>query len=442
MQVRPAVGPGTLYALESAESNEYGYDHQHRHAFHDLIPMGRYDYGVSNDDGEHVGYFRPPLYCRMGPPKLPLRKKWRRSGMIQQEIKDDARPYLKRLEDERIVIWGAGLHGCWLMRAAGENGIAFIDSNPTKQGTAIEGRPVIAPEALGSLDFDRLWIAVLSDVESIAHTLQEMGLEEGRNYEVIFKNGKLIQFLESYGRYVAFLRDFEFTGRTVLEVGYGGQLFSALILLNLGASSVTLTDVVAYPHDIVEKYGSQYCEFLRILRAEHPDCALCLDDYDQLIKRVQIVHAPHSATALPYGERSFDCIYSTGVMEHVSAPETAIAEFARILRPTGLALNLGIGIHDHRANNPQSGYHPWSFLEYSEEEWHAFDANPYHQNRWRAIDFRRAFEDRGFDILKYETQLNDSLTDAQRARFDPRFADYSLRELCEMSLFLAAAKRA
>ena len=360
--------------------------------------------------------------------------------MIQQAIMDDARPYLDRLGDEKIIIWGAGLHGCWLMRAIGKNGLAFIDSNPTKHGSEIEGRPVVPPEDLPSMDFDQLWIAVLSDVESIVHTLQQMGMEEGQDFEVIFKNGKLVQFLESYARYVTFMQDFDFAGRAVLEVGYGGQLFSAMIMLNFGAASVTLTDVVPYPGDIMEKYAPQYREFLQILRNHHPDCERCHDDYDRLVAKLQVVREPHSATNLPFGDESYDFIYSTGVMEHVGEPEAAISEFRRVLRPAGIALSLAVGIHDHRANNPQSGYHPWSFLEHSEEIWRAFESNPYHQNRWRARDFKRAFQQQGFEISKYEAESNGSLTTTQRARFDPRFAGYATQELCEMDLFLAAVK--
>ena len=53
-------GPDTLYALETIETYEYGDDHQHRYAFHDLIPECHYYYRVSIDDWVHTGSFRAP----------------------------------------------------------------------------------------------------------------------------------------------------------------------------------------------------------------------------------------------------------------------------------------------------------------------------------------------------------------------------------------------
>lgn len=45
-----------------------------------------------------------------------------------------------------------------------------------------------------------------------------------------------------------------------------------------------------------------------------------------------------SVTALPFPERSFDLVYSNGVLHHVEATEQAIWEMHRVLRPGGTAL--------------------------------------------------------------------------------------------------------
>ena len=42
---------------------------------------------------------------------------------------------------------------------------------------------------------------------------------------------------------------------------------------------------------------------------------------------------------LPFGDRSFDFVYSTTVMEHVADPGRALAEIARVLRPGGLSIH-------------------------------------------------------------------------------------------------------
>ncbi|HJL06242.1 MAG TPA: methyltransferase domain-containing protein [Polyangiaceae bacterium LLY-WYZ-15_(1-7)] len=45
-----------------------------------------------------------------------------------------------------------------------------------------------------------------------------------------------------------------------------------------------------------------------------------------------------SATALPYGDASFDLVYSVKVLAHVPALADALAEAARVLRPSGRLL--------------------------------------------------------------------------------------------------------
>jgi SAM-dependent methyltransferase len=42
---------------------------------------------------------------------------------------------------------------------------------------------------------------------------------------------------------------------------------------------------------------------------------------------------------LPFDDDSFDFVYSTSVMEHVVDPGRALAEIARVLRPTGLSIH-------------------------------------------------------------------------------------------------------
>ncbi len=45
-----------------------------------------------------------------------------------------------------------------------------------------------------------------------------------------------------------------------------------------------------------------------------------------------------SATALPFADASFDCVYSFKVLAHVPAIDQALAEVARVLRPGGHAV--------------------------------------------------------------------------------------------------------
>lgn len=356
---------------------------------------------------------------------------------LLEAIRADARPLLAGLTDERVVVWGAGELGSWLMRRLGRHGVAFVDRNPTKHGAHIADRSVHPVEELEGLAWDEVWVSVLSDVEAVREELRARKLVEGRGFRVPFPSGKRLQFLDQLPRTLEFLGAFDLGGRSVLEVGFGGQLYFSLTLLHLGARRVTVTDVAAQT-GALEGRRDEWLSFLEHLGRQHAG-GQCRARPEALLGRLVIHSEPASASRLPFPARSFDAVVNTGVMEHVDDPERAVAEFSRILRPSGLALCAAIGIHDHRSNDPDSGYTPWSFLCYGDELWAALGDDAYHQNRWRAVDFERAFRRHGFEVLAARAVADRRLDAAQVQDFAPRFRDgYSLKQLSELDLYLAA----
>lgn len=339
----------------------------------------------------------------------------------------------------RVFVWGAGLHGRWVMDRLGANGIGFIDSNPTKHSSVIGGKNVFSPEEALNEEYDLVLICMLSDPESIAEYLHAKGLKENHEYLIAFPNGKLIQFISRIDEYLSFLQGIDCADKVFLEVGSGGQLFLAMLFVLLGARKIIVTDVVAYPQSIIEKYRSLYEEFFTFIVKKHARFLGNKIDFEACFKKIEFIYEPYSADNLPFDNVSFDCVYNTGVMEHLNDSFSAIREFRRVLKSQGYVLLMAIGIHDHRSNDPNSDFTPWSFLEYTEEEWSQFVHNPYHQNRWRAIDFKQALKKEGFIIEKYQTMLNKSLKREDIDRFSERFKSYSYHELIEMNLFLAAA---
>jgi len=353
-------------------------------------------------------------------------------------IAAEATPLLESLpQDRRILVWGAGEHGRWLMTELDHHGVGFIDSNPAKHGTEIADKPVHPIAELERLEWDEIWVAVLSDVQGIRDRLVAAGHTEGQDFRVPFPGGKRRQVLDKLPRTLTFLEDLEIAGRDVLEVGFGGQLYLASMLLHLGARSVRVTDVEAQTGALHEHEG-EWISFLEHLSREHgPAPATPAELLQQLELHPQAV----SASRLPFPAKRFDLVVNTGVMEHVDDPAGAIEEFGRILCRGGQALNLAIGIHDHRANDPRSAFTPWSFLEQSDAEWGSAGCNAYHQNRWRAVDFERAYGERGFEILKAEKVLDPRLRPAEIARFDARFREgYGPEELAELDLYIAARR--
>lgn len=347
-------------------------------------------------------------------------------------IQTEAREAIEQLNGERIVVWGAGELGRWLMHELEANGVAFVDTNPTKIGESIAERAVHSPELLDDLDFDEVWVSVLSDSAGIAELLIERELP----HRLVFPGGKRLQVQDGLERTLEFLGPHDLKGREILEVGCGGQLFLSLTLLHLGAKSVRVSDVGPLG-DILRNRESEWRAFLTYLEGVHP----AGHDATELLTRLEIEQRPLDAARLPFEHASFDAIVNTGVMEHVDDPKRAIGEFARLLRPGGLALCLAIGIHDHRSNDPKADFTPWSFLNLDAKAWSELGGGAYHQNRWRSVDFTRCFEASGFRVLSAEATCDARLTAEQVQRFAPEFRDaYTLVELAELDSFVAAER--
>ncbi len=360
---------------------------------------------------------------------------------LRRRIQDQALPLLDSHPDTKVVVWGAGEIGSWLMAELGPRGVAFVDANPTKHGESIANRPVYQPKDLASLSFDEVWIAVLSDAEAVAEQLRAAGLSEGSGFRRPFPGGKREQVVDQLPRLFEFLGQANLEGSELLEVGFGGQLFLALACLWRGARTVTLTDVSAQASPL-ERDPSPWLEFLGVLEADFSQQCLTDRSFGEILASLTFQTDPLSASQLPFPAGSFDGLINTGVMEHLDDPDGAIADFARVLRPGGQVLAAAIGIHDHRANDPASAFHPWSFLSSTTAEWEALGAGAYHQNRWRSVDFKRAFQRHGFELVHSSSQLD--------SRFDPRFVDsfapefqdaYSLDEFAELDLYLIARKQ-
>jgi glycosyltransferase involved in cell wall biosynthesis len=86
-----------------------------------------------------------------------------------------------------VTVWGAGRTSrkrAALLGAHGIRIVAFLDIDPAKVGQTIEGRPVLAPEALGLPDeqFVLPYVGSWNARETIEAWLQKQGFVAGRHY--------------------------------------------------------------------------------------------------------------------------------------------------------------------------------------------------------------------------------------------------------------------
>jgi SAM-dependent methyltransferase len=119
---------------------------------------------------------------------------------------------------------------------------------------------------------------------------------------------------ERYGVYAPWLREVmpfgAFVGQRVLEIGPG-----------LG------TD-----HAQFARAGA--CMFGVDLTARHLELTRQRFAHERLVARL----ARGDAESLPFADRSFDAVYSFGVLHHTPDKAAAVSEVRRVLRPGGLAI--------------------------------------------------------------------------------------------------------
>lgn len=345
-------------------------------------------------------------------------------------------------EGSSVLIFGAGDLGTRLADEYSSQVQGFLDSNSTKVGQKIEGKPVFGFQELLTISFDKIWISVLSDYESICYELRKLNLVEGEDFIVIYPLGKKLVMLDRYHQYRPHLLKSSVKGKRVLEVGCGSQFYFGLSLLWHGADSVILSDVIPMnqPTEVQVKAGKEFLEFLC---SQYPKEIPAFEDWvNQYFRKLEHLDYPVFMEKLndyDFGEQ-VDVVVNTGVMEHVSYPLKAIEGMNGFLKSGGKVFFAAIGTHDHRANNPRSVYTPWSFLKYSQAKWEQMEDNSYHQNRWRSIDFIQALKANNFEIESYSSTQDIKISNNDLLEMHEEFKRYTRNELEELNVYILARK--
>ena len=101
-----------------------------------------------------------------------------RSKQMMSEI--DARIKNLLVRSPSIVVWGTGQLSMKLLvetSLAQADIVAFVDNNYVNQGKLLHGKPILAPQELGNLNFPILLTTLLHH-NSIAKQIRDMGLDE------------------------------------------------------------------------------------------------------------------------------------------------------------------------------------------------------------------------------------------------------------------------
>jgi SAM-dependent methyltransferase len=181
-------------------------------------------------------------------------------------------------------------------------------------------------------------------------------------------------------------------GFTVLELGPGDSLFSAVIARAYGAASVTLLDVGYFANTDVRLYRNM-AAFLRGKGLDAPDLASAntLDDVLAACNARYECDGLRSLRRLP--DAGFDFVFSNGVLQHVwrnDVPET-LQHLRRIVHPRGATIHS----LDLRDTMGQSLNH----LRFDESIWESdwFRSAGFYTNRLRVSELLRLAREAGFE---------------------------------------------
>jgi len=243
-------------------------------------------------------------------------------------------------------------------------------------------------------------------------------------------------------KYLGSLKDLN-----IVEIGPGSSMIPAALYISGGAKHYYCVDIFEHPairdalpyrtaFDLA-KLDADY--FVRdaneIILREEAGKAVLNPDYITFLKRESF------DTRLP--DASVDYVFSMATIEHINEPLKSIMEWKRILKPGGISAHIA-GLADHRDFSK-----PYEYLKFDPAVWRARFGRarglaPLHEyvNQWRPIDFRRAFERAGFEILEYSTEIksaynneqtrllypNQSITDADWEKIAPSVREGKTRE--------------
>ncbi len=135
-------------------------------------------------------------------------------------------------------------------------------------------------------------------------------------------------------------------GQTILEIGPGNDISTAILMVMLGAKQVYLVDKIS---DFTDKGHSNDIEFIKAFQGELKKQKWSLNDESpQLVKdKIKFIDSYFTdSEQLFTGIKEVDCIVSHQVLEHIDNLDEAFKNMKRMLKPGGIMFH-EIDFSDH-----------------------------------------------------------------------------------------------
>lgn len=226
-------------------------------------------------------------------------------------------------------------------------------------------------------------------------------------------------------------------GYTVLELGPGDSMLTALFACSAGAARSILVDQSELATGKLELFGD--AEAMLARKSLPVPGVARLNTIDAVLDRLDcryLTGGLDSLKSLPDG--CVDFVFSNAVIEHVRKgrfAETA-REMYRVMAPAGVASHW-IDYRDHL----QLGLNN---LRFSEPVWESdfMARSGFYTNRMTAVEIRAQFEEAGFAIEERDTTLWPGGLPTPQAAMSEPFASMAEEDLMVMMNWLLLRKRA
>jgi len=205
-------------------------------------------------------------------------------------------------------------------------------------------------------------------------------------------------------------------GATVLELGVGDSLASALVAKAAGAGKIYLVDVARFAHE-EPRFYKKLATSMAALGVNVPDIsrAETLADILNCCNAEYLTDGLASLRTIPTG--SVDLVWSQAVLEHIRRAqfESIIAELARAMRPGGKASHV-IDFKDHLDDALNN-------LRFSEKLWEGplFAKSGFYTNRIQAPTMIQVFRRCGFEDVDVRKEWRWSALPTRRASLNACF---------------------
>ncbi|MEM2129722.1 MAG: hypothetical protein QXZ70_03895 [Candidatus Bathyarchaeia archaeon] len=188
---------------------------------------------------------------------------------------------------------------------------------------------------------------------------------------------------------------------TILELGPGDSLFTAILGSVAGAKKIWLVDVGKFAQDDVNQY------YPLLSQLPHPWSHLTFPDLSSMLSTANAIYLTEGISSLrTIPSSSIDFLFSQAVLEHIylSEFEATIKELFRIQTSGGIASHC-IDLKDHLAyslNSLRFSHRIW------ESPWFA-KRSGFYTNRLRASQIMQILKNVGYEILYYKFYTWDKL---------------------------------